>query len=281
LAGQVAAGIVAVYATGGAVARSRRPGLESSLSHARGFSSVSSGRPAQSIAAVLALAAPTLAGAQDPVSSVSGYVTLASGYWKHGLAQTEGPSLQLGLDYQHHTGFFAYARAMNVDYPEDYPGQERDLEASAYVGYHGRRRESWSWTASYGRYVYPDAALYDYDELSISVGFRDRVFYTVSYNDDYYVRSRPALNQEVAVVFPLRGDVEIGGAVGYFDVSGSGTQITHWNVGASKLLGRIAIDLRYYDGNYYYRNYLGDPRAQNYVLSVTSALKWKHAGGRR
>ena len=43
----------------------------------------------------------------------------------------------------------------------------------------------------------------------------------------------------------------------------------------------MAIDLRYYDGNYEYRNYLGDPRAENYVLSVSSALKRKSGGASR
>ena len=236
-----------------------------------------SGRIASLLSAALVLAAPALASAQD--ARLNGYVTLASGYWKHGLAQTSGPSLQLGIDYQHHTGFFAYARAMNVDYPEDYPGQERDVEASAYVGFHGRRQEPWSWTASYGRYVYPDAARYNYDEMSVSVGFRDRVFYTVSYNDEYYVRSLSALNQELAVTFPLRANIEVGGAVGRFDVSGSGPNITHWNVGVSKLVGSVALDLRYYDGDYEWRNYLGDPYANRYVLSMTYALRGKGPRG--
>jgi uncharacterized protein (TIGR02001 family) len=217
--------------------------------------------------------------AQDPESELGGYLTVSSGYWKHGLSQIDGASLQLGVDYQHHTGFFAYARAMNVEYPQDLPGQMRDIEVSSYVGYHDRS-DRWSWTVSVGRYVYPDAADYNYGEWSASVGFRDRVFYTASYNDDYYAGRTSALNQEIAVAFPLPANFEIGGAVGYFDISG-GAKITHWNVGASKLLGRMAIDLRYYDGNYYYRNYLGDPRAQNYVLSVTSALKWKNGGARR
>ncbi len=130
-------------------------------------------------------------------------------------------SLQLGIDYQHYTGFFAYARAMNVDYPQNYEGQSRDVEGSAYVGFH-RRRAQWSWTVSMGRYVYPDTDGYDYDEVSASVGFRDRVFYTASYNDEYYVRGNSALNQEISVAFPLPGDFEVGGAVGYFDVSGGG-----------------------------------------------------------
>lgn len=237
------------------------------------------GRVAPWVAIVVALVSTCAARAQDPESELGGYVTLSSGYWKHGLSQSDGASLQLGVDYQHYTGFFAYARAMNVEYPQDLPGQTRDVEVSSYVGYHDRG-DRWSWTVSVGRYVYPDAADYNYDEWSASVGFRDRVFYTASYNDEYYARRTSALNQEVSLAFPLPGNFEVGGAVGYFDIS-AGAKITHWNVGASKLLGRIAIDLRYYDGNYYYRNYLGDPRAQNYVLSVTSALKWKHAGGRR
>ncbi|HSC16702.1 MAG TPA: TorF family putative porin [Gammaproteobacteria bacterium] len=237
------------------------------------------GRVAPWVAIVVALASTCAARAQDPESELGGYVTLSSGYWRHGLSQSDGASLQLGVDYQHHTGFFAYARAMNVEYPQNLPGQARDVEVSSYVGYHDRG-DRWSWTVSVGRYVYPDAADYNYDEWSASVGFRDRVFYTASYNDEYYARGSSALNQEVALAFPLPGNFEVGGAVGYFDIA-AGAKITHWNVGASKLLGRMAIDLRYYDGDYYYRNYLGDPRAQNYVLSVTSALKWKRAGVRR
>ena len=137
------------------------------------------------VAVVIALVGSGAARAQDPVSELSGYVTLSSGYWKHGLAHNDGASLQLGIDYQHYTGFFAYARAMNVDYPQNLPGQSRDVETSAYVGYH-RRRAQWSWTASLGTYIYPGAGDYDYDEVSASVGFRDRVFYTASYNDEYY-----------------------------------------------------------------------------------------------
>jgi uncharacterized protein (TIGR02001 family) len=225
------------------------------------------------VAVAIGLHVPARTHAQEPVSNVNGYVTLGSGYWKHGLAQSDGPSLQLGIDYQHYTGFFAYARAQNVDYPQNYPGETRHVEASAYLGYHDRH-ENWSWTASYGRYVSPRAASYNYDEVSATFGFRDRVFYTASYNDEYYVRSTSALNQEVSVVFPLRGDVEVGGALGLFDVTG-GPRITHWNVGASKLIGALALDLRYYNGNYEWRNYLGDPYADRYVLSVSYALRGK------
>jgi len=233
---------------------------------------VGCGRVAPSwVALVVALVAAGGVHAQDPVSGLSGYLTLGSGYWKHGLSQTDGPSLQLGIDYQHYTGFFAYARALNVDYPQDLPYERRDVETSAYVGYHDRG-DRWSWTASVGRYFYPGSDGYDYGEWSASVGYRDRIFYTASYNDEYYARGGSALNQEVSVAFPLPANFEIGGAVGYFDIA-AGPTITHWNVGASKLVGRVAIDLRYYDGNYDWRNYLGDPTAENFVLSVSYVVK--------
>jgi uncharacterized protein (TIGR02001 family) len=182
--------------------------------------------------------------------------------------------MQLGIDYQHYSGFFAYARTMNVDYPQNYAGQSRDLETSAYVGYH-HRRGRWSWTTSLGRYLYPDTDGYDYGELSASVGFRDRVFYTASYNDDYYAGGGSALSQELSVSFPLPRNVEVGGAIGYFDMSSGAAEIEHWNLGVSKLIGVIALDLRYYDGDYSWRNYLGNPNAQRYVLSASYALRRK------
>jgi uncharacterized protein (TIGR02001 family) len=229
------------------------------------------------VAIVVALVAAGAAHAQD--GGLSGYLTLSSGYWKHGLSQSDGPSLQLGVDYQHYTGFFAYARALNVDYPQNLPYERRDVETSAYVGYHDRG-DRWSWTVSLGRYFYPDTDGYDYGEWSASVGYRDRVFYTASYNDEYYARGRQALNQEVSVAFPLSANFEIGGAIGYFDI-GRGPEITHWNVGASKLVGRMAVDLRYYDGNYRYANYLGDPSAENFVLSVSYVVKRRQPRGAR
>lgn len=234
-------------------------------------------RIAPSWVAVVALVSVGAAHAQGSVSGASGYFTLGSGYFKHGIAQTGGASLQVGVDYQHYTGFFAYARAMNVDYPQLSYYRQRDVETSAYVGYHDRG-ERWSWTVSGGRYWYAESDGYDYDEWSASVGFRDRVFYSASYGDGYYGSS--ALNQEVAIAYPLPGNFEIGAAVGFLDVSG-GPEITHFNLGASKLLGRIAIDLRYYDSDYRARYYLGDPDASHYVLSLSYALKRNLSRGRR
>ena len=57
------------------------------------------GRVAPWVVIVVALASTGAARAQDPESELGGYVTLSTGYWKHGLSQIDGPSLQLGIDY--------------------------------------------------------------------------------------------------------------------------------------------------------------------------------------
>ena len=224
--------------------------------------------------AVAAFAVAGAAAAQDAVPNLNGYVTLGNGYWKHGLSQNDGLSAQLGIDYQHHSGFFVGAWATNVEFARDYSAEQpRDLETNAYVGYH-RRNPSWSWTLGLGRYDYPGTALdYAYDELNATVGFRERVFYTASYSDEYYGTPRSSLNQELSFSFPLRGNVELGAAVGQFTVEQGGPDITHWNVGVSKLVRRVAVDLRYYNGDYERANYYGDPDANHYVLSVSYALR--------
>jgi hypothetical protein len=42
----------------------------------------------------------------------------------------------------------------------------------------------------------------------------------------------------------------------------------------------MALDLRYYDGNYEQTNYLGDPYADQYVLSLSYALRGKRGAMR-
>jgi uncharacterized protein (TIGR02001 family) len=224
--------------------------------------------------ALVAAGVTPLAAAQTRSPSLSGYVTVASGYWKHGLAQTDGTSTQLGIDYQHHTGFFAGGWAANVDFAREYSyEQARDVEANAYVGYH-RRRDDWSFTLALGLYAYPGTAIdYDYDELSATFGYRDRVFYTAASSGDYYALGGRSLDQQVSAAFPLRANLEITGGVGRFSVSGAQNDGTYWNVGVSKLFGPVALDLRYYDSTYSAVSYFGDPTANHYVVSFSYELR--------
>jgi uncharacterized protein (TIGR02001 family) len=218
------------------------------------------------------MAAP-LAFAQQDVPNLNGYATLSTAYWKRGFAQNNSASAQLGIDFEHRNGFYVGAWATNVDFAREYSQDEpRRVEADLYAGYH-KRHEQWSWNVGLGHYLYPATAInYNYNELSATFGFRDRLFYSAAYSDSYYALGRASLNQEVSFTYPLRGNVEIGGGVGKFRINGDVLDVTYWNVGVSKLVRRVAFDLRYYDSSYQWLSYWGDPNANHFVLSVSYAL---------
>lgn len=224
------------------------------------------------VAGALAGLGASAAAAQSAEPRLNGYVTAATAYWNHGLAQNRGATLELGFDYQRPSGLFVGARAENVDYASEHWYQRpRDREINPYVGYH-RRLANWSWNVALSRYLYPGASVdYDYDEVSGSIGVRDRFFYTASYSARFYGIPRSALNQEVSFTQPLRHDVEVGVAIGRFDLRGTPASFTHWNLGVSKIWRRFVLDLRYYDSGYRPLTYLGDPSNQ-VVLSVSYAL---------
>lgn len=230
-------------------------------------------RLARALLSSILLSAAGGAGAQD-APSLNGYFTLANGYWNRGLSQNDGLSVQLGVDYQQKAGWFVGAWAANVDYAvEKNWAKPRTIESEVYGGYH-RRRGDWSWTAMLGRYFYPHTAVsYDWNELSATVGYRDRVYYTAAYTDQYYGIWRSSLSQELSFSQPLRGNFEIGGTLGHVEVAGTPIEYAHWNLGVSKVVSHVAIDLRYYESGYEYVGFLGDPKHPQYVLSVSYALR--------
>jgi uncharacterized protein (TIGR02001 family) len=225
-----------------------------------------------SLFSVLICAASSAAVAQDS-PSLNGYVTLANGYWSRGLSQNDGLSVLLGIDYQQMHGWFVGAWAANVEYDAEKSWAEpRTIESEVYGGYH-RRSPDWSWTLMLGRYFYPDTTIsYDWNEFSATVGYRDRVYYTAAYTDRYNGVWPSSLSQELSFSLPLRGNFEIGGTLGHVEIENTAVDYTHWNLGVSKVVSRVVIDLRYYESGYDYAGVLGDPNGPHYVLSVSYAL---------
>jgi uncharacterized protein (TIGR02001 family) len=232
--------------------------------------------PALALVCTALLAGPQVAYAQSAARGVNGYLTLANGYWNRGLSQNdEGVALQLGVDYQHRSGLFVGGTLADVDYPVPDPrGNGRETEMDVYLGFH-RRNPDWSWTLTLGQYSYPDSSnTYGYTEASASVGFRDRVFFSTTYSDDFFSLQSSAWNSELSTAFPLAWNLELSATVGRFDVDvNSSSEYTHWNVGISKLARRVVLDLRYYDSGYERLTPLGDPSSDQYVLSVTYAFR--------
>ncbi|HEX6995113.1 MAG TPA: TorF family putative porin [Gammaproteobacteria bacterium] len=230
-------------------------------------------RVAALAAALCAPAAPLMAQVLEPV--VSGYVTVASDYRHRGLSESSGePSIQFGADYQHASGFFAGAWAARIDYAHPAHESSTRFKVGYYVGV-SKRIARWSWTATAVRYTYPGLAYdYDYNELSATAGFRDRVFVTAAYIDDFFARDASAFYSEIGTALPLPHGLELGATLGRVTSSASQLEYTHWNVGLSKTFARrLGIDVRYHDGSRYVSNAIATTDADAWVVSASYGFR--------
>lgn len=213
--------------------------------------------------------------AQDSAPGISAYVTVANDYLQRGLSQLDsGVSWQLGLDYEHTSGFFAGGLAANVGYVvEQTLPEERNYLVDYYAGYTWGRRD-WRFNVALGRYAYPDASVdYDYNEITFSTTFRKRFSYAAGYTDRFYSRPYTAWYHELGFAQPLRFDLELSVAVGYFNAEIPAYEnYTHWNVGLSRVVRRVAFDLRFFETSADTVSFLGDPAGDAWVLSVSYGL---------
>ena len=221
------------------------------------------------------LGGPHSAYAQPGSRNVDLYLTLATDSLERGQSQTDGAgSAQFGIDYQHVSGFFVGGSIANVEYAvEIMRPQPRQIELDVYLGF-GRRGESWSWALTAARYKSPDTSVnYDYSEIGGTISYRNRLFYSLSYTNDFLSQRLSAANHELSGAIPLVWKMELGMMLGRFnsdDVIGDG--YTHWNVGLSKPMRRFALDLRFYDTRYSRVSHLGQPADKQWVFSLSYVI---------
>lgn len=205
-------------------------------------------------------------------STLSLFATATTDYRDLGLSQSGGdPSVEAGLDYQHPSGFFVGLGANTVEYPVEAARRDRrSVETQIYTGYNWRNAY-WSATTALTRYVYPDIDVdYDYDEVGAGFGYRERVFFTLSYTDALLGRGPSLLHAEATLALPIARGVELGGTLGRVDSDAfAGGRYTHWDAGASKTLGPVTLDLRFYANDAQGYAYYGEPLPNRWVLSVS------------
>lgn len=183
-------------------------------------------------------------------------------YVFRGISQTYGGAvLQGAVNYQHASGWFGGLWASNVD---PYPFGRESTEINAYAGFGWALGPDWSARTSYTRYHYARdrrPAPYDYGEFAATLGFRDLVSATVSYQPDSsrystqgYAHNRSAAGYELSGRWPLAYGFAFTGGVGYYDL----THLFHasyWagSAGLSYVHDRLEVDLTRFvsDGTVY------------------------------
>lgn len=183
----------------------------------------------------------------------SGYLALTTDYVWRGVTQSDGdPAAQLGGDVSFDTGLYAGAWVSTIDISNG-ANHQRDTEVIYYAGYGHDLNNSWALGANVVAHTYPGQSGvidYSYEELIVSVNYRDRAWLEYAYSQDLYDTGSEAHNIELYTEWPAGRYLIVGAGAGYYDVSrvvGSG--YGYWELGVTWPIEKFDLDLRYHDTN--------------------------------
>lgn len=188
-------------------------------------------------------------------AGIGGHVAATTDYVFRGVSQTRGaPALQADLHYETANGWFVGAWASTVDLE---PGPGATLELNAYTGLSRPLGTAWGARFQAVHYDYPNDAPgrpYDYDEVSGTLSYRDRLAASVAWSPNMWLYSRygpgwegKVLTYDLVAQWPLAGPLSLSVGAGYQDLEDLvGTGYSYSNVGLAWALPRLQLDLGYY-----------------------------------
>jgi uncharacterized protein (TIGR02001 family) len=152
-------------------------------------------------------------------------------------------------------------------------------ELIAYAGYQQRLDQDWTARVTLRHYDYPGnslRSLYDYDELGLSVGWRERLILTAIASPDTYYRdyqgnygSGAAFCYELQARQPLPYGVSAVAGLGYYDLRRQvGSGYAYWSAGLQDRWRSWAFDLRYVGTDDTARKHFKDDAGDRLVLSA-------------
>jgi uncharacterized protein (TIGR02001 family) len=207
-----------------------------------------------SVAVVCAYGAAGAAWAQG---SFGGSLDVTSDYIYHGLSQSDGDAAIQG-DI-HYRGESSAATAENfIGLWGSTVGRDAtggNYELNAYAGRTFLINADSSATVKYVHYAYPDShgtPHYDYDELSGTWAYEDRLFLSVAWTPDTGNYSERAvalccrlLSYSAAVHQSLGRAFTLSAALGY-DAMRGGYGYAYWNAGIAYAIGAFQLDVSYF-----------------------------------
>jgi uncharacterized protein (TIGR02001 family) len=183
-----------------------------------------------------------------------GSLDLTSDYFVRGISRSDDhAALQLDLHYLNSSGFVAGFFASNTQID---PGEPRDGELSAFLGYAWSAGDDWQGKVRGSHYSYPwnqVGSKYNYDEVDVEVGYRGWLQVVLAYSPDSprYIAYRglvavAAESAEVNLRRSLVGNLSASAGVGYYYIEGAdATGYAYWGVGAAYDLAPVSLSLSY------------------------------------
>jgi uncharacterized protein (TIGR02001 family) len=218
--------------------------------------------------------------------SLGGSLDVTSDYIYHGLSQSDrDPAIQGDIHYRSES---AGATAENfIGLWGSTIGRtvtDGSYELNAYLGRTILIDSDSSATANYVHYAYPDShgtPHYDYDELSGTWAYQDRLFATVAWTpntarySEYSERAEGLccrfLSYDVAVHQSLGHAFTLSAALGYDELRGL-SGYGYWNAGIAYALGAFQLEVAYFGLQPREEYVYGDVLAGNRVVAT---LVWR------
>lgn len=229
-------------------------------------------------AAAIAAGIPALAAAQAQTAAeaLSAHLTVTSDYVVRGVSQTgSDPAVQAGVEAQLPVGFFAGLWASTVDLDVARGGERAgDVELDLYAGYGVELPAPWSLVASLARYTYPqadDGARYDSTELAAALEWRE-VSLSLTWTDNAVGSEDAGLAWELTGERRLPRRLQGRAGVGLFYLQAFSEDYAYWNLGLSRRLRRVTLDLAYYGTDGTAERVWEDTAGSRWVGSVSLAL---------
>lgn len=195
------------------------------------------------------LAMPSCAADAD-AGAIEGSLSLTSGFVTRGISLgSGGPALQAQATFHASDGWFAGLGAGNFGAPWS---QAQTVQAHGQVGLLRRLSPDWSAQLAYTYYGYPlDAPLrrFEYDELGLTVGWRDLAFVSVSrWLGRRWTLDRHGLDTAAEAVLrqPLGATLDVTAGIGLRAVDSSFSQgYRYGHVGMAWRLGAVQTSVSY------------------------------------
>lgn len=231
------------------------------------------------LALLLLLLLPAAAQAQQ--QGWGGAVGASSDYAYRGLTQSDNrPAAQADLHYYGQGGWFAGLWSSSV---RRSPADSLSAEFDPYLGWQWPLARDWNARVTAVHHDYPwsnGGRHYNYEELSGTLAYADRVLASVAFSPDTSldtryntVRGRAAVAYDLTLHQPLPHAFSVNAGVGYYDLHWAvESGYVYWNAGFAYDWRRLQLDLSYIGTDSGARHLFYDGQTVNRL--VASAL-WR------